>query len=216
MTRHPTLLRPHAAPGTTVPADLHEGLTPLSLIEAEAKWKPVRDNVIVAMKAHGKPANRFPEHHNWDWAAKAGRLKFLTCRAFGVECDGEYQGLMMVDLSRAFARLPPDSKKPLVYVDFLETAPWNSMLFTDKPKYGGVGSVLLRAAVQVSIDEGFRGRIGLHSLPQAVEFYAWRCGMIDCGPDPSYYNLPYLEMNQQIAEAFLRGKTKPTPTQQAT
>lgn len=32
--------------------------------------------------------------------------------------------------------------------------------------------VLMRAAVQLSYDEGFHGRVGLHALPQAEEFTA--------------------------------------------
>lgn len=210
MTRHPTSICLYDAANTVVAATIHAELTPQELLTAETAWKPVRDAAIALMRAAGVPLNQLPEHHHWDWAAKASQLKYLTCRAFGIECGGDYQGLMMVDLSRAYARLLPDSGKPLVYVDFLETAPWNSKLFTVTPKYAGIGSALLRIAVQTSIDEGFRGRIGLHSLPQSVDFYMTRCGMINCGSDPTYYNLPYLEMNQQLAEAFLRGKSKPT------
>jgi hypothetical protein len=33
------------------------------------------------------------------------------------------------------------------------------------------------------MEEGFRGRIGLHALPQAETFYARNCGMTDLGND---------------------------------
>jgi len=60
----------------------------------------------------------------------------------------------------------------------------------------------MRTAVQLSHDEGFHGRIGLHALPQAEEFYRDKCGMQCCGEDPSYEDLPYYEMTREIAMRF--------------
>jgi hypothetical protein len=66
-----------------------------------------------------------------------------------------------------------------------------------------VGSVLLAAAIQLSIDEEFLGRLGLHSLPQADDWYR-KCRMTDLGPDPSEkQNLRYFEMTPEQAQAFL-------------
>lgn len=42
------------------------------------------------------------------------------------------------------------------------------------PRLRGVGTALVTAAVALSEDEGFKGRIGLHSLPQAEDFYRRR------------------------------------------
>jgi hypothetical protein len=47
----------------------------------------------------------------------------------------------------------------------------------DTPLYGGIGTLLMRTAVQVSYDEGFHGRIGLHALPQGRGFYRDNYGM---------------------------------------
>src|SRR5258708_39832078 len=91
------------------------------------------------------------------------------------------QGLMMVDLARHQARLPPDVGKPLVYIDYLESAPWNVKPMVDVPRYAGIGAVLVNVAVQVSIDEGFHGRIGLSSLANAASFYEKRCQIISIG-----------------------------------
>jgi hypothetical protein len=62
-------------------------------------------------------------------------------------------------------------RQAALYIDFLENAPWNVRPLTDEPLFGGVGMVLMRAAVTLSVDEGFHGRVGLHSLRQAEEFY---------------------------------------------
>ncbi|VTR96316.1 Uncharacterized protein OS=Methylomonas sp. FJG1 GN=JT25_10440 PE=4 SV=1 [Gemmata massiliana] len=46
------------------------------------------------------------------------------------------------------------------------------------------------------------GRVGLHSLPQAEDFYN-RCGMTRIGPDPHYYDLVYFEYPDGVAGAQL-------------
>lgn len=126
----------------------------------------------------------------------------LGNQSFAIECDGETQGLMIVDLVKT-CRSPHVKNKPLVYVDYLEAAPWNRESLT-VPRFRGVGSVMLAAAIQLSRDEGFAGRIGLHSLPQSESWYAKR-GMSDFGRDPSYQDLKYFEMDETQSSAFFRG-----------
>ena len=63
------------------------------------------------------------------------------------------------------------------------------------------------AAIRLSIEEGYKGRIGLHSLPQSNDFYSNRCGMIDLGADPHYQNLRYFEATPEIAQHLI-GKGK--------
>lgn len=58
-----------------------------------------------------------------------------------------------------------------IYVDYLESAPWNLKNGVEPPRFLGVGTVLLIEAVRMSADAGFEGRVGLHSLPQAEAFY---------------------------------------------
>ena len=39
--------------------------------------------------------------------------------------------------------------------------------------------------LQLSRGEGFKGRVGLHALPQAEQFYREKCGMTPLGKDAS-------------------------------
>jgi hypothetical protein len=128
----------------------------------------------------------------------------LAFRSFGIEADGKMQGLMMVCLTGKLARLDPDRGKPLAYVDFVETAPWNAKEFTASPAYKGVGVRLIQAAARLSIDEGFSGRVGLHSLPQSKPFYTTACQMQALGPDAGYHNLDYFELTAARAAEFLK------------
>lgn len=126
----------------------------------------------------------------------------LAFRGFCVVAQGVTQGLAQVNLTRS-TREAGQAGKPLVYVEYLEVAPWNRPELGATPRLRGLGSALLTAAVMLSEAEGFRGRIGLHSLPQADDFYR-RCGMTDLGLDPAYQNLRYFEMTAEQARAFLK------------
>lgn len=187
---------------TVVEADLHTDLAPSILSDAEKEWGPIRISTARELQRQGR-TSEIPQHFGWDWGAKSGKLQLLAYRSLGIECAGKWQGLMMVRLSGKVARLDPDRGKDIVYVEYLESAPWNLAMMVGAPEYGGIGSVLMSTAVQLSMDEGFHGRIGLHALPQAEEFYRDVCGMHCCGPDASYQDLPYYEMTRDGAARFL-------------
>lgn len=93
----------------------------------------------------------------------------------------------------------------LVYVEYVETAPWNWPLprINQEPRSRAVGPQLFEMAIRWSKQIGFKGRVGLHSLPQAEEFYRDRCRMTDLELDRAYQNLRYFEMTQTQAENYL-------------
>ena len=111
--------------------------------------------------------------------------------------------MMIVDAVKHRGRLEGQKGQHLVYVEFVENAPWNRPELFDPPRYRGVGSILIRAAVTLSEELGFHRRIGLHSLPQANGFYANTCGMTDLGTDPDHEDLRYFEMSSENALAFI-------------
>lgn len=190
--------------GSLTDASLHLELHPNKLIEVETKWGPIRRQAVRRLQKNGYPVEKLPRHFHWDWGAKSQHLKLIAYRCFGVECEGDVQGLMMMDLASKFARLAPDKDKPLVYVDYLESAPWNVQPLTDTPIFSGVGLVLIRAAVQLSLEEGFQGRVALHSLKQAEKFYREKCGMQSCGKDEDYHGLEYFELTREQAKIFIK------------
>jgi len=152
------------------------------------------------------PAPERIQHGHWDWRGKiasiTGQLGF---QSFAIECGDETQGLMIVNTIKR-SRLPQQTGQHLVYVDYVQAAPWNRGGATGRVSYRGVGTVLIAAAIQRSVDEGYHGRISLHSLPQADTFYRDVCGMTDLGPDSSYSNVPlrYFEMTEDQAKVFMQ------------
>jgi hypothetical protein len=106
-----------------------------------------------------------------------------------LDVDGQIQGLMAILRHARPARLGDGA---VVYVDYLEAAPWNLKGFVDRPRFLGIGTVLMAEAVRVSAEEGLDGRVGLHSLPQAEAFYD-KCKMTRLTADPAYFDLVYFE-----------------------
>ncbi|KFN48523.1 hypothetical protein N790_01510 [Arenimonas malthae CC-JY-1] len=170
-------------------------------------WMPVIDARVQQLRASGQltlqalgDANI--EDAGWEWAKKHQARTELRWRSFALRCDGRTQGLMFVDLLRR-CRLPESADDHLVYVDILATAPWNRERLVPQPLYRGVGTVMMAEAINLSFEEGFDGRVGLHALPKANAFYSQRCLMENMGPDEKYDDLNYYELSAARADEFL-------------
>jgi hypothetical protein len=178
-------------------------LDELELIDVEIAWSPERLQRLRELRQKGVASDALPQHVHWNWAVKAVQNSGVVAyRSFGIEADGKMQGLMFACLDGHNARLDLDKGKPLVYVDFIETAPWNAKEFTSSPVYKGIGIRLIQAAARLSIDESFAGRVGLQTLPQSAGFYANACEMTTLGLDSN--NLEYLELTAAKAAVLIK------------
>ena len=189
-----------------VPAIVRCGLTADEVISVETKWRPIREKIVQRLLRKGASKEEIPIHfqnYHWNWIEKVGYLRLLAYMIFGIECNEEIQGLMLVRTAGEFARTEPDEGRPLLYVDYLETAPWNLKMLWSDPVYKLVGPRLLQAAILQSLEEGFRGRVGLYSLPQSEGFYE-RMGM-SIGPGLPKEFLKWYEFTRDGAQAFLSG-----------
>lgn len=111
---------------------------------------------------------------------------------------------MLVETAGHRCQLPDQAGQHLAYIEYLESAPWNRKVIQDPPQYRGVGSALLAAAIKLSLDEGFKGRFGLHSLPQAAAWYT-HIGLTDMGPDANARSMHYFEATAEQARRFAGG-----------
>jgi hypothetical protein len=180
-----------------VEASLLDEVTDDHLSMWNGSWVPAMEAFCVGRIFHDKP-----EDHHWNWKWKASEWRpLLGYHSFAVICESELQGLMLVSDVRS-ARLQVQFGRPIVYVEFVATAPWNRPEFKRPPKYRGVGTVMVAAAIELSWELRYRGRIGLHSLPAAAPFYRDKCGMTELGQDAEHQNLMYYEMTENQAEKF--------------
>ncbi len=207
MSSHPTTLK-LVSTGEAVDAELHDSLSLDDLLAAEEVWAPERVRVIRACLKNGIKPEDVPQSVGWNWSTKALSLQryapgpFSSHRLFGLKCQESWQGLLLACCVGHYSKLEEEQKE-VVYVDFVETAPWNWELSAAgrTADYKGVGRQLFELAVRWSDDLGFRGRVGLHSLPQADSFYRSGCGMTELAPDPK--QLRYFELSESQARAFL-------------
>ena len=167
------------------------------LADVERVWTPARQRLATAMEDAGDEL----ESGHWDWRNKVWSEEGSEHRLIAVTSDENVEGLMaLIDRDRPATF---SAGKPILYVDYLETAPWNLKCAVQRPRYIGVGTVLIGDAVQQSLERGLGGRVGLHALPQAERFYAERCRMKSHGRDESYYNLMYFESEEGVASQWL-------------
>lgn len=197
--------------GELEPAELWDAIGEQQLTDWEAEWVPELFKALQRLRRVGVPRRFWPQSRHWDWRRKTESLQGLLAHpGFSLMCAGMTQGMMLIDVVSKRCRLKSQQGKNLVYVEYLENAPWNRKeLLFDPPRYRGVGVLLMRAAIESSLEAGFKGRIGLHSLPQSNRFYANTCGMTDMGADadPQYHPMHYFEMTPEQAEVFIaRGK----------
>jgi hypothetical protein len=179
-----------------VDAQLYRDYPLAELENVESLWAEAREKAAGESIAPGLP---LLEHAHWDWRNKADSVEAHFHMLIAVECEGEPQGMMAVLRGPRLSRLDDGQ---VVYVDYVESAPWNLKASSAQPRFLGVGTVLIADAVRLSIETGLGGRVGLHSLPQAEPFYV-RCGMTRLGLDRDYFDLRYFEFRVESAIKWL-------------
>lgn len=198
-------------------ARLHHSISDQHIIDVENSWKPILQEHMSNLKEkHSFGSDEFDKQQffdeagelmiqdaHWDWSKKydyfSSRLGYSSCCLI---CDDKIQGIGFFDHSENFkSQIIEDKTKGIVYVEYIATAPWNRKEI-ESQRYAGIGEVLITYAIEISIEEGMNGRIGLHSLPQAEKFYKEKCCMEDFGIDADK-KMKYFEMSEEQAAEWL-------------
>jgi len=177
---------------SSVQAEMLEDPGDAYIETVDALWSVYKRRALRERRAAGKPV---PEHSHWNWKLKLEqeRLENSLYKCFAI-VHNEPQGLMMLKYGSEYVcRYAGQQGKPLVYLAYVESAPWNVKEYSDTICYSGIGTEFYKMAIRFSRLLGFAGRVGLHSLPGAEGFYANTCQMISLGQDPKYDNLVYFE-----------------------
>jgi len=194
--------------GEFEPARVVREIDENNFADFEQRWRPTLEHRRADFDNHRAAAAGNAQDSHWDWVGKAkDARRAMGQETFAVECDGHTQGLMLVDLTR-FARLDPHMGRELVYIELLASAPWNRHRTVAGPKYKGAGRILIATAISLSVDEGFEGRIALHSLTQAESWYRDEAGFTDVEFD-HLKKMRYFEMTAAQAAAFVENQENP-------
>jgi hypothetical protein len=193
--------------GKDVEGELFDDVTVKHFVETQGSWRPMVIAARDAMRAAGSSLELIPRHWHWDWNSKEAELDVLAFSFYGIECRAKLQGLMKLQTAGRSSRLAVPGNQPIVYIDYLEVAPWNIPIVAQatgqKTEFGAVGTRLIEAAVRKSFDEGFKGRVALHSLSTSEGFYINVCGMTAVSRDPDKQNLLWCEFTPEQANNFL-------------
>ncbi len=83
--------------------------------------------------------------------------------------------------------------KNIFYVEYIAVAPWNRETPLTVRKFKGVGTILLKCALNYAVNElGLQCGFSLHSLPESKDYYE-KVGMINF-PERDKDRLVYFEM----------------------
>jgi hypothetical protein len=196
-------------------AELHQRVSVDQLDWIESNWRPILDRQAQHAKLAAKLSGRTsdPEWQGvlnqygcpdalWDWPNLANPSGLgLSKESFCIESGGEIQCVMLVSLTER-CRLKGQTNQHMVYVGYLAIAPWNRIQISQPIQLQGLGTILLGVAVNMSRDEGWYGRVGLHSLLQSEGFYTKK-GMTSLGADSAKNDLTYYEFTEDAASTFL-------------
>lgn len=184
-----------------VAAELWDVLTDAQVSDWQKLWLPGAQELRQRVRDLDLNPDAKVETTHWNWDEKVEAIDGLLGRAgFCIVANGITQGMMILDYLHD-CQLPVQEGKPLVYVSYIEVAPWNQTPISGiVPQFVGVGSLLMRAAIETSRENEFAGRVGLHSLRRSENWYRNTCGMTEHGQ--SKQGLRYFEMTPDQADAF--------------
>lgn len=106
--------------GQLVEAVLIDGLSRDKVESVESSWTPFLMRVLEVRRRAGTPGTAMPKHSHWVWRKKQRAVEGLIAyRMFGVECEGDMRGLMLVSTAGHPCEIKDQKGKEQVYVDFV-------------------------------------------------------------------------------------------------
>ena len=186
-----------------VEAEIVHPVSEETALEWTKSWKPQIEAVLCDLQKRKIPVADWPQDLNWKWEeflnATRGKLAYDS---FGILSNGTLEGLMLLNNTTRKCQIEGQKGNDLVYIELLSTAPWNRKDMVEKVKLNGVGSILIAAATKYSFEVEFKGRIGLHALPQSEAFYRQFPHLMEVGVDPDK-KMVYFESTPEEARKFL-------------
>ena len=170
----------------------------------QSRWLPEQYRLLLNLIEGGVDYERHFDSFKWNWRRKVSVLRLNpNQRGFSLVSSAETQAMMIVDISKK-CKHPDQLDENLVYIDFVQVAPWNNRSLNNRiVRFQGAGSLMFQKAIEYSMKMLWNGRIGLHSLKGTEGFYR-KTKMSDLGLDFEYEGLTYFEMTQRQAQNFVK------------
>lgn len=209
---------PSPESGVPVEVELYQDVEDQQIQFIESQWMPIlkerQNRAILEVKSKSiaddderrrifnkAQANVGAQDGHWNWRDKIKAGTEGEHVSFFISFGSSIEAIMDCRLLH-FAREPSQKSQPTIYVNHVAVAPWNRSQIQNPRRIEKLGDLMMATAVSMSVEEGFGGRVGLHSLEGAEGFYK-RCGMSDLGPDEHYGGLRYFEFTDTQAVSFI-------------
>ncbi|WP_353301636.1 hypothetical protein [Sessilibacter corallicola] len=192
-----------------VPCKIYHGWNIVSSQECDVKWGQSNIELFEYIQEQNFDDNKLAEvldsiqteDFHWSWFKKSVGAMGDEYEWFYLYAEGEPQAVCLI-------RHPKDSAledSNIFYVEFIAVAPWNRSCLVREREFLGVGSFLLRAALNFSVNRlGLSPGFSLHSLPQASEYYA-KLKMVNVAEKNKdsllYFEMPGCEANKLLGVA---------------
>lgn len=138
---------------------------------------------------------------HWEWLKKAIAFRTSEYVWLFLMADGAPQGACLIYHPKKSELEAGD----IFYIEYIASAPWNRRNPMSPRRFGGIGSLLIKAAMAYATDElKLRQGFSLHALPRAVPFYE-QIGMKPFAALDKK-TLRYFEMPQATAIRFEVGQ----------
>ncbi|MDD2661400.1 MAG: GNAT family N-acetyltransferase [Methylococcales bacterium] len=138
------------------------------------------------------------QDQHWDWYRKACIYKSDEDEWFFLMAEDKPQGVCIINHPKA-SKLTAGN---IFYLEYLAVAPWNRNSLIYNRKFKGIGSILLKCAINyamqtLKLQPGF----SLHSLEQAESWYL-KIGMTRL-PSEDKPNLKFFEMDADTTQEWV-------------
>lgn len=144
-------------------------------------------------------ASMSTEDSHWSWFNKAVNSTGDEFQWFHLYAEGKPQAACLIHHPDASALEPGD----IFYVKFVAVAPWNRTCDLRPREFGGLGTIILRAAQRFAVTElKLRPGFCLHSLPKAEVVYT-KLKMVKVDGKEDAQSLAYYELPQALATELM-------------
>ena len=135
---------------------------------------------------------------HWDWFNKACNYVSDEYEWFFLIAEDKPQGVCVIFHPKPSKLTSGD----IFYIEYLAVAPWNRTSLINKKRFSGVGTILLKYAIEFAIKVlNLKPGFSLHSLEQAEGYYL-KIGMTPIPSEDKPF-LKFFEMDEKTAEGMV-------------
>lgn len=194
-----------AADGRSVDYTLHQGWDIAKCFACDDKWGKFNIRLLDHIEKQKYDdatldkvfADIQMDDSHWNWFAKACIHNDTSFTWFFLMAEGTPQGACVIYHPKKSVIEAGD----IFYVEYVAVAPWNRKNPMAERVFNGVGTLLIKSAVQyVNTKLKMRYGFSLHALPRASEYYA-KIGMQRFAAADKD-TLEYYEMGEKTASQY--------------